>query len=36
MNKKLFFYFILVGILSVSCSNKDKTGSGSNTKIDST
>lgn len=38
MNKKLFsilFTLFLVGILSVSCSNKDKTGSSSNTKVDS-
>lgn len=41
MNKKLFsilFTLFLVGILSVSCSNKDKTGSdsssNSNGKID--
>ncbi|MEI0796723.1 hypothetical protein R4Q14_00125 [Brachyspira intermedia] len=37
MNKKLFsilFTLFLVGILSVSCSNADKTGSGSNTNTD--
>ena len=39
MNKKLFsilFILFLAGILSVSCSNKDKTGSGGNVKIDTT
>ncbi|OEJ13936.1 hypothetical protein BFL38_04145 [Brachyspira hampsonii] len=38
MNKKLFsilFTLFLAGILSVNCSNKDKTGSGGNAKIDS-
>lgn len=38
MNKKLFsilFTLFLVGILSISCSNKDKTGSSSNAKVDS-
>ena len=38
MNKKLFFFLFflfLACILSVSCSNKDKTGSGGNSKIDS-
>ncbi|WP_300743857.1 hypothetical protein [uncultured Brachyspira sp.] len=37
MNKKLFsilFILFLAGILFVSCSNNDKTGSGSNAKID--
>ncbi|PTY39096.1 hypothetical protein [Brachyspira hampsonii] len=35
MNKKLFsilFTLFLVGVLSVSCSNKDKTGSGESTE----
>ena len=39
MNKKLFsilFILFLACILSVSCSNKDKTGSGGNVKIDTT
>lgn len=30
------FFLFLAGILSVSCSNKDKTGSCSNAKIDTT
>ena len=37
MNKKLFSILstlFLVGILFVSCSNKDKTGSSSNAKVD--
>ena len=39
MNKKLFsilFILFLACILSVSCSNKDKTGSGGNAKVDTT